>query len=77
MFIINIIIDGSPFIWGNRALIGLLNKSVAELSNSVPIGVNLTCNKDKHHIIINSCFDVEFHKFCAWFHLSIALVVVW
>ena len=36
---------GSLLIWGNRALIGLLNRSVAGLGSPVWMGINLICNK--------------------------------
>ena len=35
---------GLLFIWHNRALIGLLNKSVAGLGSPAPIGVDLICH---------------------------------
>ena len=38
---------GSLFIWGNRALIGLLNKNVEGLGSPVQIGVALICKKAK------------------------------
>ena len=38
---------GSLFTWGNRALIGLLNKNVAGLGSPATIGVDLICNKAK------------------------------
>ena len=46
-FIISITFIGSLFIYGNRALIGLLNISVAGLGNPVPNGIVLIYNKTR------------------------------
>ena len=45
VFIICIVVDGVPINWCNRALIGLLKRSVAGLGNPVPVGIYLICNK--------------------------------
>ena len=45
---------GFPLIWGNRALIGLLNKGMAGLGNLVYIGVNHICSKVRLMLLLLS-----------------------
>ena len=69
---------GSLFIWGNRALIGQLDKSVAGLGNSVLIDIDLVCSKARFMLLLllSKDFDGMLQKLYACFHLPIALVMV-
>ena len=61
----------SLLIWGNRALIGLLNKSVAGLGKHANIGINLTCNNVRVlSLFLPKHFNGTPHKQYSCFHLS-------
>ena len=69
---------GSLFIWGNSALIGLLNESVAGPGNPASIGVDFICNKTRLMLLLlllkhfNGTFQKPIHASTCplfwWYH---------
>ena len=57
MLTVSIKADWFPIYLGNRALIGLLNKSVVGLGSPTPVGIDLICNKAR---LMSSLFSRHF-----------------
>ena len=78
----SLIIMGTLFIWSNRPLIILLNKSVQGLGVYGFLCLSaLTLSSMKldshYYYYYQGTFDCVFYKLYACFHLAIALVVTW
>ena len=70
-------LSSSLLIWSRKALICLLDKSVAGLGNPAPISTDLICSKARlMSLLLYAHFYGTLHKLHACFHLTITLVVV-